>query len=46
VRIFGLIFALFAAIRFGRTLVFLFLKPGGWALLVGAALLYLSATKG
>jgi hypothetical protein len=45
VRIFGLLFALLAAVRFGRTLVFLFLRPGGWALLVGAAVLYLSATK-
>ena len=45
-RIFGLIFALFAAIRFGRSLFWLLFRPGGWALLVGAAVLYLSATKG
>jgi hypothetical protein len=41
----GLFAALFA-LRAARTLLWLMMRPGGWALLVGGTIVALSATKG
>ena len=44
-RLLGPLFALLAALRFGRTLLWLLLRPGGWAVLVVGAVVWLSFLK-
>ncbi|MEO8531605.1 MAG: hypothetical protein ABI459_10295 [Deltaproteobacteria bacterium] len=44
-RLLGPLFAVLAALRFGRTLIWLFFRPGGWAVLVAGAVVWLSFMK-
>jgi len=41
----GPIFAFFTALRFGRLLLWLLFRPGGWAVLAGGAVVWLSFLK-